>query len=309
MDARYYSFNKYLQDRFGCRVHRLSLNAGFGCPNLDGTLSSDGCIFCANKAFSHFAENPGVPLKDQLAQAKAFAQKRFKAEKFIAYFQSFSATYADPDHLKKQYSVIEGDDDIVGLAISTRPDCIDDAKLDVIESFSSKYEVYLEYGLQSVHDQTLAAINRNHAFADFQKAVGMTAGRKIHVACHVILGLPGETLADIFATAKKLAELPLWGVKFHCLHVVKDTALEKLYNSQRLRLFSRDEYIDALVGFLEILPPQFVVLRLVSDADPRYLVAPAWVNDKPKFILEFERELKQRDSFQGKSYGSISPKS
>lgn len=295
----YNSFNNYLKARFGCRVHRVSLNAGFNCPNLDGSLSQVGCIFCDNLSFSHYAHKPQIPLKEQIVSSIKHCTKRFKADKFIAYFQSFSSTYGDIEFLANQLKIIEEFGNIVGIAVSTRPDCIDEEKLDLLESYSSKYEVYIEYGLQSVHDKTLKLINRNHSFSDFKKAVELTAKRKINIAAHVILGLPNETREEMLETARVLASMPLWGIKFHALHVVKQTELEKIYQGGNLKLLDEDEYINLLIDFLELTPESRVILRLVSDSNPKILIAPLWINSKKKVISKIEEEFKRRNTKQG----------
>jgi len=304
MTRYYYSFNQHLREKFGERIHRISLNAGFGCPNIDGTLSTEGCIFCNNKAFSHFAKKT-IPLEEQIIQSMAYARARFGARKFIAYFQSFTNTYGDVDFLKKQYFCVRKFDNIVGLSISTRPDCIDEEKLDLIESFAKDYVLYIEYGFQTIHEKSLKFINRNHTFRDFQKAIELTIKRNnINIAAHVILGLPGEEKIDMLTTAQTISKLPLWGVKFHCLHVVKDTTLEGMYKKGKIKLLSEDEYVDILVSFLEIIPKEWVILRLVSDADRDLLIAPLWVNEKQKILKKIEEEFKRRNTFQGRLYES-----
>ena len=307
MDEYFYSFNRYLKNKFGQRVHRISLDAGFNCPNTDGTISSQGCIFCNNKAFSYFTRLSSLSLEEQIFQAKEYARKRFKVKKFIAYFQSNSNTYGSLDLLKKQYSLVRKFDDIVGIAISTRPDCIDQEKLDLIESFAKDYEVYIEYGLQSIHDKTLKLINRGHIFDDFQRAVELTSARgKINIGVHVILGLLEETKSDMLATAKVLAKMPIWGIKFHALHIVKDTPLASMHQETNLELLSLDQYADILVSFLELLPREQVILRLVSDAHRDLLIAPSWVNDKEKALKRIEDEFKKRQTHQGAVHESIS---
>lgn len=305
MEERFYSFNKYLQDRFGRKVYRLSLNAGFNCPNLDGTKSKAGCIFCDNKSFSRFVKESGVSLEEQIRRNISYVKIRYKAEKFIAYFQSFSNTYGELEFLKKQYSIIENFKDIVGIAISTRPDCINEEKLDLIESFTAKYEVYLEYGAQTVHNNTLKEIKRNHTFEDFENAVELTSRRpEIKCAAHIILGLPGEDKGAMLQTARILSKMPLWGVKFHCLHVVKGTALELLYRKKEIALLTEDEYVDILVDFLEIIPENWVILRLVSDADREMLVVPLWINNKQKVIAKIIKRFEEKNSYQGDIFKS-----
>ncbi len=300
MEERFYSFNRYLREKFGQRVHRISLDAGFGCPNINGDLNSKGCIFCNNRAFSYFSNLPHLSLEEQIIRAKDYARERFKANKYIAYFQSNSSTYGDIKSLRKQYDIIRKFDDFVGIAISTRPDCIDEQKLGLIEEFTKDYAVYIEYGLQTVHDRTLKVINRNHTFSDFQKAVELTASRSnINIGVHIILGLPGETKEDMLITAKVLAKMPLWGVKFHILHVVKDTVLAKMYTEGKVELLSLEKYVDILISFLELLPKNQVILRLVSDAHRDFLIAPSWVNDKGKALKRIEDEFNKRQTYQG----------
>ncbi len=293
----YYSFSQYLKKRFGERVHRLSLDGGFGCPNIDGTLSYEGCIFCNNKAFSHFT-GKRVSLEEQIALSQKYARKRFKAKKFIAYFQAFTSTYGSVEFLREKYSVIRKFDDIVGLAISTRPDCIDDGKLDLIESFTDRYEVYIEYGLESIHDRTLKLINRNHTFSDFERAVDITSKRPgINIAAHIILGLPGEGKDEMLKTARVISSMPIWGIKFHCLHVIKNTQLEKMYNEGRVKLLSEDEYIDILVDFIRIIPEDCVILRLVSSADRNFLIAPEWMSRKQKVLNKIESVFEKKKTY------------
>jgi hypothetical protein len=298
----YFSFNRYLQKKFGQRVQKISLDAGFDCPNLDGTLSRDGCIFCNNQAFSHFSKNH-LPLMQQVRQSIDYMSHRYRVNKFIAYFQARSSTYADLKNLKQHYDIIRQFPQIVGLAISTRPDCIDREKLKLINSYGRDYEVYLEYGLQSANDVTLDKINRNHHWRQFREAVEMGVDYKnIKIAVHLILGLPQETKEDLLNTAGKISQLPLWGVKLHLLHVVKNTVLADIYKRGQLKLLSRREYVDWLVSFLEVIPPDWVILRLVPSADRELLIAPHWINNKQKVLSAINQEFQRRDTYQGVYY-------
>jgi uncharacterized protein len=301
MEKHYYSYSRYLYQIFGVRVHKLSLNANFNCPNLDGTLSSRGCSFCNNKAFSHYAGQI-KPIKQQIEESIEFAKKRYKAKKFIAYFQSFTNTYANIQALNQKYNQIRGFKDIVGLSVSTRPDCISKEKLDLLAEFSKDYKVYIEYGLQSIHNETLKKINRKHNFAAFKQALELTKNYKnIHPAAHIILGLPGETKQDMLETAKTLAKMPLWGLKIHCLHVVKDTTLAKQYKNDKVKLLDKGQYLDILIDFLRLTPKDFVILRLVSDANPSQLIAPKWINQKSKILQELDKRLEEEGIRQGDS--------
>ncbi|MFQ5953183.1 MAG: TIGR01212 family radical SAM protein [Candidatus Omnitrophota bacterium] len=295
---RYYSFNNYLKDKYGTRVHRLGLNAGFTCPNKDGYLGTDGCIFCNEKGFSQFAEN-NIDLREQIESSIAFAGDRFKARKFIAYFQNATNTYAPASELKKTYDAIRDFPDIIGLFISTRPDCINTEKLDLIENYADNYEVWVEYGLQTVHDKTLNLIKRGHSVSQSLEAVKKTAERGVRVGAHVILGLPGESGKEMVETAREISKLPVSGVKLHVLHVLKNTELEKLYSRGKVELLTQDEYVSIACDFIENLRPTCVILRLVSDAREEVLVAPKWINNKPGVISGVERELEVRGTCQG----------
>ncbi len=298
MENYYYSFNDYLQEKYGTRVQRLSLNAGFTCPTRDGKMDTEGCIYCNEKGFSPMA-GTRLSLEEQVVRAVDFAKRRYKAGKFIAYFQNATNTYAPYSKLKKAYDIIKQFPDIVGLYISTRPDCINEKKLDLIESYSGDYDVWIEYGLQSAHDRTLRFINGRHTFHDFVKAVKMTAARNIKFGVHVMLGLPGETSDDMLKTAGKIAALPVSGIKLHVLHVLRKTKLEKYYDKGDIRIFSLDEYVKTVCDFLELMDPGCVVFRLVSDANPDFLVAPKWINRKSEAISAVKKEFENRKTRQG----------
>lgn len=299
----YYSFNEYLRNRYGCKVRRISLDAGFSCPNKDGTSGKGGCIYCNELAFSPFA-GKALTLDEQIARSMNDAKKGGRAEKFIAYFQNASNTYASCRELKAAYDVIRKYPEITGLFISTRPDCIDEEKLDLIAGYMPAYETWIEYGIQTVHDRTLLFINRGHDHKASIEAVKRTADKGIKVGVHVILGLPGETGDEMIATAREISALPVSGVKLHVLHVLKGTALEKIYDGGNIKLMGMDEYVAAACDFLENLRKDIVVFRLVSDASPGVLVAPGWINDKMRVISAIESEFRRRGTGQG---NKISP--
>ena len=299
VERPYYSFNQFLRQKFGCRVHSLSLNAGFGCPNLDGTLSDQGCIFCSNKAFSFFVRNKPLGLEEQIHHSMKFAQQRFGAQKFIAYFQSFTGTHEKAGVLRERYDVIKKFPDIVGLCVSTRPDWVDKEKMELIARYADDYMVWLEFGLQTIHDQSLVFLRRNHSFSDFLNVMSLVKDKNILVGAHVILGIPGETREAVCATADELARCGIQGVKFHCLHVVRDTPLAGMYAGNEVKLLAQDEYVDLVCDFLERLPPDTVILRLTSDTDKQSLIAPLWINRKQEAIRGIESRLAQRNSYQG----------
>ena len=287
-----------MREKFGTKVQRLSLNGGFTCPNRDGTLSTDGCIYCNEEGFSPFATTD-IPLDKQIEKSIAFATEACGAEKFVAYFQNAAGTYAPVAKLKETYDIINNYPDIVGLFISTRPDCVDAAKLDLIKEYTTSHDVWIEYGIQTVHDRTLAAINRKHTFAQSRLAIEETAARGIKVGVHVILGLPGETASDMIETADQISSLPIAGVKFHILHVLKNTPLEAMFTAGKIELLDMAEYVNIISEFIERMPPKCVVLRLASNAKKEFLVAPEWMSNKQKVINAIKRNLNDMDTYQG----------
>ncbi len=307
MKNYYFSFNNYLRDKFGQRIQRISLDPGFGCPNLDGSIDSAGCIYCNNRAFAPYAQS-SKPLPQQILESMDFYKKRFKVNKFIAYFQAFSATYADAESLKKCYDVIKDFPEIVGIFVSTRPDCIDKEKIKVIADYKNNYLTWIEYGLQTTDDKVLKSINRNHSYQDFIKAYELTSSYNINIGIHMILGLPGTSRDSVIKDAGRISQLNIQGVKFHVLHVLKNTQLEKLYKNNEIKLLNKDEYVSLVCDFLERIPPEMVILRLVSTAGPKHLVAPSWINQKTLLIERVKKELIKRNTHQGVLYESTGVK-
>ena len=294
----YYSFSSYLKEKYGTKVRRISLNAGFSCPNVDPARGRGGCIFCNEFGFSRFAGSDAT-LREQIESSMADAGKKSGIRKFIAYFQNATNTNASVRELRTTYDAIREYPEIVALFISTRPDCVDDKKLDLIAGYTGDYELWVEYGLQTVRDRTLKALKRGHTFRQAAEAIEMTAKKGIRVGAHVILGLPGETAEDMIATAREISRLPVSGVKLHVLHVLRDTELEEMYLRREVALMGRGEYVSAVCDFLENLKPDRVVLRLVSDARKEFLVAPEWINDKLSVIDEIRAEFAARGTRQG----------
>ncbi len=301
---RYNQYSRHLQDIFNCKVYKITLDAGFSCPNRDGTISDRGCVFCDTGGSFSQAHSSSLPIEEQLQEGIIQLKKRFKAEKFISYFQAYTNTYAPVEKLKDLYDRGVSHPDVVGLSIGTRPDCVDEEKLDLIASYKDDYLVWVEYGLQSIHNKTLEAINRGHSFEDFIKAVEMTKKRGINICAHVIIGLPGESREDILETAKKLAEIGVDGVKIHLLCVLKNTELENQYNKGLINLLSMKEYLETVCDFLELLPPTVSIHRLTGNGLKRLLVAPKWLDEKFKVLNMIDRELERRDSRQGGFYNS-----
>ena len=302
MKLRYNNFNTYLRSLFGCRVQKITVDAGLSCPNRDGRVSSGGCIFCNARGSGTGAHSRGQTVTDQLLQGKKFLARRYKAHKFLAYFQSFSNTYAPIDTLRKLYDEALAVEDVVGLSIGTRPDCVDVPVLDLLQDYTGHHLIWLEYGLQSASDKTLELINRGHDVRCFENAVRATLNRGIKICAHVILGLPGESRRDILHTAGTISDLGIDGVKLHLLYVVKGTPLETLYQQGNYRCLEQQEYIDLVCDFLERIPPEMVIQRLTGDPHPEELVAPQWARRKTDTLRIINETLEKRDSWQGKYY-------
>lgn len=302
MKKRYNDLNSYLRGLFNCRVQKITVDAGLTCPNRDGTISRGGCIYCNSKGSGTGAHAAGLSISDQLLQGKKNLKKRYKAEKFIAYFQSFTNTYAPVEVLKAIYDEALAIEDIEGLSIGTRPDCVTESALNLLENYAQRYLVWIEYGLQSAHDRTLEYINRGHNFKSFKDAVYKTLNRNIHICAHIILGLPNETRRHMLETAKAISDLGIEGVKLHLLYVIKGTKLEELYRQGAYRCLEQNEYTDLICDFLELLPPGMIIQRLTGDPHPDELVAPLWAMKKTETLTLINETLIKRDSRQGKFF-------
>jgi len=274
MEKRYNDLNGYLRSVFGCRVQKISIDAGFSCPNRDGAISEKGCIFCNARGSGTGANAKGLSVTDQLMDGKAIKS------------------------LYDEALAVEG---VVGLSIGTRPDCVDEPVLKLLQNYAEKYLVWIEYGMQSVHDSTLSVINRGHDFKCFQKAVDATKNRGIKICAHVILGLPNEKRSHMLETAKAVAKMEIDGIKIHLLYVVKGTELENLYRQGKYRCLEQKEYTDLVCDFLELIPQDMVIQRLTGDPHPEELVAPEWSLKKTETLTLIKNTLERRDSWQGKS--------
>ena len=300
---RYYDLKSYWLNRFGCRVHKLPLDAGFTCPNRDGNAGAGGCIYCdpRGSALRRAGELPTVG--EQLRRGKEYYRRRGKMEKFIAYFQTSTNTYADLGRLRALYDEALADEDVVGLSIGTRPDCVPGETLALIRSYAERYHVWLEFGLQSIHDRTLRAINRGHDAAAFVDAVRRAGGGPLLICAHIIVGLPGESREDIMETARAIAGLPIAGIKIHSLLALRGTVLGERYSRGEVALMNREEYVGTVCDILEILPPEMVIQRLTADGYRDIFLGPAWAGNKLAVLNAIARELEARDSWQGKRYG------
>lgn len=298
-DKRYNDLNSYLRHLFGCRVQKVMVDAGLTCPNRDGTIASGGCIYCNPKGSGTGAHARGFSIREQVIMGRIAMIKRYKAQKFLVYFQSFTNTYAPVEKLRQMYDEALAVDGVIGLSIGTRPDCVDSQVLDLLQGYARKYLIWLEYGLQSVHDRTLALINRGHDFRCFQSAVEAAQNRGIKLCAHAILGLPGEDRNQMLETAKVLGGIGIDGIKIHLLYVIKGTPLEQWYRQGRYRCLEQQEYIDLVCDFLEYLPENMIIHRLTGDPHGDELVAPQWARKKSEIMAAITKTLEKRNSRQG----------
>lgn len=302
MTKRYNDFNTYLRSQFGERVQKLTVDAGFSCPNRDGKLSTGGCIYCNPKGSGTGAHALGLSITDQILQSKPRLEKRYKVKKFMIYFQAFTNTYGPVARLRHVYDEALSFDDVVALAIGTRPDCIDEEKLDLLGGYAENRMIWVEYGLQSPHNETLDLINRGHDFDSFKNIIQPTRDRNIKVCAHIILGLPGENRNMMLEGARILGDLGVDGVKLHLLYVIKGTGLEALYNDGSYTCLEMEEYAELVCDYLELLPPEMVIQRITGDPHPEELVAPQWPLKKTETIHRIREILENRDTWQGKKY-------
>lgn len=297
---RYRALATELRQRFGGKVRSVTIDAGFTCPNVDGTVTTGGCVYCDNRSFSPNRRLPRAGIRAQIDRGITILSKRYGAERFIAYFQAGTNTHAPLDKLRRFYDEALRDPRIVGLAIGTRPDSVPDEVLDLLEEYATRTHVSLELGLQTIHDRSLDWMNRGHHVDAFYDAVERCRDRRLELCAHVILGLPGEDVEAMLATADALASLPVHGVKIHNLYVVKDTPLEAQHLAGEVKILELEEYVEVVCSFLERIPPDRVIHRLSGDAPPDYFVAPRWCLDKPALLRAIDTELLRRDSWQGK---------
>lgn len=305
-ERRFNSYAGYFRRLFGDRVQKLSVDVGFTCPNRDGTVGRGGCTFCINGAFTPSYCTPAKSITQQIDEGIEFHRNRYRtARHYLVYFQSYSNTYAPLDRLKAVYGEALRHPDVVGIVVGTRPDCVDEEKLDYLADVARDRYVAVEYGIESTWDATLRAVNRGHDFAAAERAVRMTAERGLAVGGHFILGLPGETDAQLLAQTARINALPLTTVKFHQLQVFRGTAMAAEYDAHpdRFRFWSLDEYLDLFVEILRRLRPDLVVERFASEAPPRYHYGRNWGLVRNEQLLSMlEKRLERRNAYQGEIF-------
>ena len=296
---RYRSVSSWLKELFGESVRKITLDAGLGCPNRDGTTSTGGCIYCNPRGSGTGAFGRGIGVREQVDRGIEFLSRRYRCNKFIAYFQAFTNTYAEPSHLAKLYTQALSRSEVVGLAVGTRPDCAPSQVLDLLAELAQDRLVWIEYGLQSVHDKTLRLINRGHDSTAFFDAVDRTHVRGLRVAVHLILGLPGETLSHMVETARAIGRAGVHGVKLHPLYVVRGTVLEQMYTKGTWQPLSEEQAVEATLSVLEVLPPEVVIHRMTSDPHREELVAPQWMLNRRQVRNRLMEEMERRNFVQG----------
>jgi len=299
---RHRSFGAFMRTKFGFTVYKVNVDAGFTCPNRDGTLGLSGCIYCNNDSFRPNSCKPTLSLAGQIGNGVNHIKKRYKANKFIVYFQPYTNTYAPLETLIELYSEALKQPDIIGLAIGTRPDAIDEQKISMLEKLAQKHFILIEYGLQSIYDRSLTFINRGHDYAAFLKAVDMTKDRGIHIGAHLIAGFPTETRDEMLAMAEEISSLPIGFLKVHQLQVIRDTPLADMYKENPFYTFGYEEYLDFIVDFIERTSPDIVFQRLFATAPDNILVAPDWGKSRHRMLSDIEKRLEARDTYQGSKY-------
>lgn len=300
-DKRYNQFSAYLKNKYGAKVYKITIDAGFSCPNRDGHISTGGCIFCDEGGSFSQAHSNRLSVEEQVIVGAQTLATRFKAQKFMSYFQAYSNTYKPVNELEKIYSSSLKYKDVVGLSIGTRPDCIDEDKLKLISSYKDDYYTWIEYGLQTIHDKTLKKINRGHDFDTFLRAYEKTKEYGINVCVHVIFGM-WETHDEMMQTAQKLAELGVDGVKIHMLVALEGTKLANMYQNNEIDFMSEEDYINTVCDFLEYLPQSTTIHRLAGNGLKKELIAPRWIGKKLDCLNKIDREFLRRNSWQSYKY-------
>lgn len=290
---KYYSLNNYLRDTFGCKVYKLSLDGGFTCPNRDGTIDTRGCIFCSKGGSGDFAESRLLPITEQIEQGKKRVESKIKSGKYIAYFQAFTNTYAPVEALRKKFYEAINHKDIVALSIATRPDCLGDDILALLDELNKIKPVFVELGLQTIHEKSAAYIRRGYPLSVYDDAVRKLKAIGINIVVHVILGLPNESKTDMLDTVKYVCNSGINGIKLQLLHILKNTDLADEYYRGNVKVLELDEYIDLVKACVEIIPKDIVIHRLTGDGAKKDLIAPLWSADKKNVLNNINKALQE----------------
>lgn len=295
-NRRFYSLNDFFKDEFKDKIFKVSLDGGFTCPNRDGKVAHGGCIFCSDAGSGEFAGNRRKSITEQIDEQLEFLKDKVKDKKVIAYFQNFTNTYGDVDYLREIYYEALNHPKVLGLAIGTRPDCIEDDTLELLKEINEKHFFWIELGLQTIDDKVAKIINRGYPLSTYIETSKKLKDSGIKFVTHMIVGLPTEEREDILNTAKCIVQSGAWGIKIHSLHIIKGTPLERLYNDKKFKVFTLDEYVDIVVTILKLLPDKMVVHRVTGDGKKDEVVEPKWSLNKRKVLNEIEKELKKREN-------------
>lgn len=301
-DKRYHSLNYFLRDKFGDKVFKIALDAGFSCPNRDGTISSGGCLFCSERGSGDFGGDRKFSITSQFEDIVKMMSKKWKSGKYIAYFQAYTNTYAPIEVLRQKYEEAISQEGVVALTIATRPDCLDHAVLDLIEEYSNRIYTWVELGLQTCNDESAKIINRGYKLSKFEEALKELNKRNIDVVVHTIFGLPGETSEDMLKTIDYVAHKNIKGIKMHLLYLIENTPMVELYKLDKLRFLEKDEYIYIIIKSIAMLPPNMVIHRLTGDAPRELLIGPMWSLNKWEVLNAIDNKLKELEIYQGVNF-------
>jgi len=302
----YKTYSSYLKSHFTEQVQKISINAGFTCPNRDGSIGTGGCTYCNNRTFNPAYCKPDKSITQQIEEGVDFFRKKYPDQRYLAYFQAYTNTYGEIIHLKQKYEEALSHPLVAGIVIGTRPDCVDDEVLDYFAYVSKRFYVMIEYGVESTSDKTLALINRGHDYETSVRAIVKTAQRGVAAGAHLILGLPEEDMETILSHAKNISSLPLTTVKLHQLQLIKGTKMAQEFaeHPEKFHIYSVEEYIDLVIRFIEHLNPDFVIERFVSQSPKELLIAPDWGLKNYEFTAKIEKELRRRNTFQGRLFSA-----
>lgn len=301
-NKRYHTWNYHLRHKFGCKVMKIALNAGFTCPNIDGTKGTGGCSYCSSSGSGDFAGSPDEGIIRQFEDIKEKMHKKWKSGKYMPYFQAHTNTYAPVEVLRERFEGVLRQSGVVGISIATRADCLGEDVLEYLSELNKRTYLIVELGLQSVFDRTGEIINRCHTYAEFLEGYNALTERGINVCVHLINGLPGETKEMMIESARTVGKLHPHCVKLHLLHILKNTRMARDFEEGRVKLLTKDEYVDIIVNQLEVLPPETVIQRLTGDGGRDSLIGPLWSLKKFEVLNSIDKELERRDTMQGALY-------
>ncbi|WP_373889718.1 TIGR01212 family radical SAM protein [Paludicola sp. MB14-C6] len=303
-NKRYHTLDYHLKHKFGCKVFKVSLNGGFTCPNIDGTKGFGGCTYCSSQGSGDFAGNPELPIAFQFEQVKEKMHHKWNEAKYIAYFQAHTNTYAPLSTLKKMFEEVLTYENVVGISIATRADCLSNDIVDYLAELNQRTYLIVELGLQTIHDETAKKINRCHDYNTFLEGYQKLNDRNIPICVHIINGLPGETKEMMLETVKEISKLNIHSIKLHLLHVLKETVIAQQLSNHEFKLLELTEYVNIICDQIELLPPQVVIQRITGDGDKEQLIGPLWSLKKFVVMNEIDKELKRRNSYQGIKYNN-----